>query len=359
MKDKLTKALRIILFTLVLIGCTNTLKGHALSEKALASASDWSVGELVKAEEHNLLTEKVQGNFKQKVTREEFSELALKLYEALAGKKTEAAGIKPFTDTQNPSIASAYSLGIVNGVGNGRFEPYNTATRQEVSVMLYRTLKAAKSGFDFSIKNKHIFSDEAHISPWAHDSIKYLYGSGVITGVGNNRFNPEGSATREEAVILIKRMYEKYVLSGEVVYQPGRSQNGIDISRNGSLNDTYDKLKALIAPEMGKPYQWGATGPNSYDCSGLVYTLYGKLGISLPRVSASQATVGVYVPKSELMYGDLVFFAADGKNVNHVGIYVGNDEFVHAPSTGDVVKKSSLLSSYYQRTYFTARRVIN
>ena len=71
-----------------------------------------------------------------------------------------------------------------------------------------------------------------------------------------------------------------------------------------------------------------------------------------------QATVGVYVPKSELLYGDLVFFAADGKNVNHVGIYVGNGEFVHAPSTGNVVKNSSLISGYYQRTYFTARRVI-
>ena len=112
------------------------VKVHALTEGALASASDWSVGELSKADEYDLLTEKVQGNFKRKITREEFSELALKLYEALAGKKTGAANTKPFTDTQNPDIASACSLGIVNGVGNGRFAPDNTATRQEVSTML-------------------------------------------------------------------------------------------------------------------------------------------------------------------------------------------------------------------------------
>ncbi len=89
-----------------------------------------------------------------------------------------------------------------------------------------------------------------------------------------------------------------------------------------------------------------------------MYSLYGKLGISLPRVARSQAEVGTYVTKEELVYGDLIFFARDGKNVNHVGIYVGNDEFVHAPQTGDVVKKTTLMSGYYERVYYTAKRVI-
>jgi len=71
-----------------------------------------------------------------------------------------------------------------------------------------------------------------------------------------------------------------------------------------------------------------------------------------------QATAGTYVSREDLRYGDLVFFARDGKNINHVGIYVGNGEFVHAPQTGDVVKKSTLLSGYYNRCYYTARRVI-
>lgn len=365
-ETNLKKLLHIILFTTVLISCITAFPGYALTEESLTSASDWSVGELSKADEYNLLTEKLQGNFRRKITREEFSELALKLYEGLVGEKIKTAGTNPFIDTKNPNVSAAFSLGIVNGVGNGKFAPDYTATRQELSTMLYRTLKAAKPEYDLSIDDKHYFNDEERIAPWAHDAVKYLYASGVITGIGNNRFSPEGLATREEAIILVKRMYEKYVLSKEVVYQPGRpvSQDtsvnnvtGADISRGGSP-DTVEKLKALIEQEMGKPYQWGATGPDSYDCSGLVYSLYGKLGTTLPRVSASQATAGVYVPKSELMYGDLVFFAADGKNVNHVGIYVCNNEFVHAPSTGDVVKKSSLLSGYYQRTYFTARRVI-
>jgi cell wall-associated NlpC family hydrolase len=89
-----------------------------------------------------------------------------------------------------------------------------------------------------------------------------------------------------------------------------------------------------------------------------VYSLYGKLGFSLPRVARDQAKAGTYVSKEELTYGDLVFFARDGKNINHVGIYVGDGEFVHSPETGDVVKKSTLLSGYYAKGYYTARRVI-
>ncbi|MDD2482116.1 MAG: C40 family peptidase, partial [Lutispora sp.] len=104
--------------------------------------------------------------------------------------------------------------------------------------------------------------------------------------------------------------------------------------------------------------QWGGTGPDSYDCSGLVYSLYGKLGISLPRVAKSQAKVGTYVQKEDLEFGDLVFFARDGKNINHVGIYVGNGEFVHSPQTGDVVKNTTLMSGYYAKCYYTARRVL-
>jgi cell wall-associated NlpC family hydrolase len=71
-----------------------------------------------------------------------------------------------------------------------------------------------------------------------------------------------------------------------------------------------------------------------------------------------QVTAGTYVTRENLQYGDLVFFARDGQNINHVGIYVGNGEFVHAPQTGDVVKKTTLETGYYDSCYFTARRVI-
>ena len=105
---------------------------------------------------------------------------------------------------------------------------------------------------------------------------------------------------------------------------------------------------------MGKPYRWGATGPNSFDCSGLMqYAFKNGAGISLPRVSRDQANVGKKVSKAELQPGDLVFFAKGGR-IHHVGMYLGNDQYIHAPQTGDVVKISKLSS----RTLYTARRVI-
>jgi cell wall-associated NlpC family hydrolase len=81
--------------------------------------------------------------------------------------------------------------------------------------------------------------------------------------------------------------------------------------------------------------------------------VYAQLGISLPHYAAGQYTMGVAVPRDQLQPGDLVFF--DG--LGHVGIYIGGDQFIHAPHTGDVVKVSSLSESWYAATYVGARRI--
>lgn len=88
-----------------------------------------------------------------------------------------------------------------------------------------------------------------------------------------------------------------------------------------------------------KPYVWGAAGPSTYDCSGLVMAAYQKVGISLPHYTGSQWTAGRHVSRSELRPGDLVFFYGD---LHHVGIYLGGGMMVHAPRTGDVVRIASL-----------------
>jgi secretion/DNA translocation related TadE-like protein len=96
---------------------------------------------------------------------------------------------------------------------------------------------------------------------------------------------------------------------------------------------------ALLALQhLGKPYVWGATGPNGFDCSGLVCYVYAQVGVRLPRVTFSQVHVGRAVGVGELAPGDLVFF----RHNNHVGIYLGGGFYVHAPRTGDVVKVSPL-----------------
>ena len=91
--------------------------------------------------------------------------------------------------------------------------------------------------------------------------------------------------------------------------------------------------------EMGKPYSFGASGPNAYDCSGLTSAAWAQVGVSLPHSSKAQAGYGTPVSRSNLRPGDLVFGFSP---ISHVGIYIGGGRMVAAPSAGDVVKIQSL-----------------
>ncbi len=92
--------------------------------------------------------------------------------------------------------------------------------------------------------------------------------------------------------------------------------------------------------ELGKPYVWAATGPNSFDCSGLTQFVWRKAGVAIPRVAADQYSWTVPVPLSQLLPGDLVFFGTT--DIHHVGIYIGDGLMINAPHTGDVVRVSSI-----------------
>ena len=103
--------------------------------------------------------------------------------------------------------------------------------------------------------------------------------------------------------------------------------------------------------QLGKPYSWGGSGPNSFDCSGLTSWAWRAGGVSLPHNAAAQQGRGRSVSRGELQPGDLVFF---GSPAYHVGLYVGDGMMIHAPTTGDVVKMSPLS---YMSDYSGATRV--
>ena len=107
-----------------------------------------------------------------------------------------------------------------------------------------------------------------------------------------------------------------------------------------------NKVQAVIDlahKQLGKPYVWGAEGPNSFDCSGLIYYVYkNAAGITLPRTSSDQYSAGVAVSRSNLKAGDLIFSSTDGTgNITHVAIYVGDGQMIHAPRNGKNVEKVS------------------
>lgn len=104
------------------------------------------------------------------------------------------------------------------------------------------------------------------------------------------------------------------------------------------------EIVSIAKRYLGAPYSWGASGPNSFDCSGFTMFVYAQVGVSLPHSSRAQINSGERVSRSDLQPGDLVFF---GSPIHHVGIYVGGGQYIHAPRTGDVVKISSLGRSDY------------
>ena len=112
------------------------------------------------------------------------------------------------------------------------------------------------------------------------------------------------------------------------------------------------KAVAFAYAQLGKPYVWGATGPGSYDCSGLMMAAWAAAGVTIPRDTYSQVAGLPSVPLSSLQPGDLVFFDGDG----HVAMYVGGGMIIDAPRTGLTVEKVSLSSSWYSSTVDSAAR---
>ncbi len=124
-----------------------------------------------------------------------------------------------------------------------------------------------------------------------------------------------------------------------------------------------EKLLAKIAKaKLGKRYVWGAVGPATFDCSGFTSYVYKKTGVNIPRTSREQSKYGKYIQRKSLKPGDLIFFDTSRRKkgiVNHVGIYLGNNKFIHASSAKKSVVVTSLGKSFYSNRYKWARRVIN
>lgn len=182
-------------------------------------------------------------------------------------------------------------------------------------------------------------------------------------------YNDKICYIRSDFMDLTEIPYEnKDSVKSPIFFRNGKS-TGIPVSASAlksAENSDYkeeentlgDQMVAIAKSCLGIPYVWGGESPSGFDCSGLVYYVLKTLGHSPYRTASSQYKMGTYVSKDNLQPGDLVFFQGTSTSgISHVGIYVGDGQFIHSPHTGDVVKYSDLTSGYYANHYYGARRI--
>ncbi len=126
----------------------------------------------------------------------------------------------------------------------------------------------------------------------------------------------------------------------------------------GTVTSEREKLIDYAKQYLGVKYAYGGASPSGFDCSGFTTYVFKNFGYSLNRSSSAQTSNGKEISKSELLPGDLVFFTRGGSSVGHVGIYIGDNKFIHSSSPGDVVKITDLDDSYYKRNYVCSRRIL-
>ena len=158
---------------------------------------------------------------------------------------------------------------------------------------------------------------------------------------------------RAKSLYASGRIGKYYIVKPEsyALYKSGRSSSkgrGSTYLRNEIVKTAFQYI--------GTPYVWGGDTAAGFDCSGLTRAVYRLNGLSIPRVSGEQFRAGKPVRRDRLKKGDLVFFAtAGGRRVSHVGIYVGDDTFLHAPRKGTTVRTDRLSNKYWSKVYLGAR----
>ena len=150
----------------------------------------------------------------------------------------------------------------------------------------------------------------------------------------------EAEAARKAAELAKQQAAEEKAKEEAAAQDSGSSSgSGSTSTSDSSYATKAEKALAFARAQIGKPYVWGATGPDSYDCSGLTQAAWKAAGVSLPRTTYDQVNAGTTVSLANAQPGDLIFFYDD---ISHVGIYIGNGMMIHAPKPGAYVREESV-----------------
>lgn len=194
-------------------------------------------------------------------------------------------------------------------------------------------------------------------SLWRAGKVLLVASSLALVGCASN---PNSQQQADSHHLIVRDSYLSKTKSDPL----GAYLASADFNRGGPAHrqsePRHQSMVGTALQLLGVKYKYGGESPNTgFDCSGLVsYAAEKSLGLKLPRRSADIARQGVSVKRSELKKGDLVFFNTRGARFSHVGIYLGNHKFVHAPRTGAVVRIEDMNVSYWQKRYNGARRLV-
>ena len=341
---------------------------------------------ILKAYEYGIVSGYPDGSFQpnKTLTRQEFFKIIQNFCEAAAYTSTRSKDLSTFADSG--SIGSwareaaqlCVSNAFVDGTKTGSsyyLRPTAGASRQEAMVMFLRAYKDVRQWYDVNITNASVAGDisgpeeftdigsttmyitasklnvRAYPSTDEHGTIlgKLSFGDAVtVTGKSNKWYRIKFSNNGVTCDAYVSREYV------DTTPTSGGSSGGSTSSGSGTATDIANFAMSFV----GYSYVWGGMSPSTgFDCSGLMYYVLTQYGYSMNRVSNDQMTQGTAVSRDNLQVGDLVFFGY-GSYANHVGMYIGNGNFVHAstPSTG--VRVNSLNETYYNTRYIGARRII-
>ena len=277
----------------------------------------------------------------------------------------------------------SYSYVQGTKLGSGTYlNPKGNASRQEAMTMFLRCYKTIQWFYDENIKSATVGVDQINLNVTVTDVSKTMYvcQTGYInvrdswttgsTKVGELSYNASVTVTGITTTTSDGHQWYRIKYKGITAYvradllsdkkdstvtPGGNTGNG---SGNVSCSGTASEIANFAMAFIGYSYGWGGKSPSTgFDCSGLMYYVLTQYGYKMNRVANDQMSQGTYVSRSDLQVGDLVFFGS-GNYANHVGMYIGGGNFVHAstPSTG--VRINSLDESYYKTRFLCGRRII-
>lgn len=285
----------------------------AADDTPYVNASSWAVPELDQASIYGFIAGSISEDMKKSVSREEMAELAVRLYEKYTGQKAAAADYDTFRDTKNPEVLKAYELDIVQGTDRfwRLFSPEATATREQVAVMLYRTINAMYPDATIYTNGEEQFSDQEDISDWAVEAVDFMSSNGLIKG-RDGRIYPGETCSREMAVIMALRIYEKYKVNNDEYLQEDQAEVGYkqllinDIlisSDNYSSVEKGDKSYILIAADK---FKYAFKQPNSGYYTYPEVNIFGSsISITWNSTNGKAAHVEMQANNTEALLNDI------------------------------------------------------